>query len=68
MSFSSVIEKCISLGTGKGSDSDQTDESTQQDQNVEQNQQDQDVEQNQQDQQEDAQVVQPPDSYQDADV
>ena len=68
MSFSSVIEKCISLVTGKGSDSDQTDESTQQDQNVEQNQQYQNVEQDQQDQQEDAQVAQNPEFYQDADV
>jgi len=32
MSLSSMIEKCMSLVTGKGSGSEQTDESTQQEQ------------------------------------
>lgn len=70
MSFSTVIEKCIALVTGKGSESDQTDESTQQEQTFEQNQQDQSWEPQGSDQQDDQQepIIQPPDSCQDSDM
>ena len=72
MSLSSVIEKCISLVTGKGSESEQTDESVQQDQNYEQNQQEQSWEQQEEDQQEEEQteepIMQSPDSRQDSDM
>ncbi len=48
MSLSSIVEKCISMVTGKESESEQTDESTQQDQNYEQNQQQEPQEEEQQ--------------------
>lgn len=67
MSISSVIEKCISIVTGKGSESDQSDGSSDQDQNFEQNQQAQPSEdQEQGDSQEDVQdepVVESRDSF-----
>ena len=69
MSLSSVIEKCISLVTGKGSESE---ESSQQEQNFEQNQQEQSwepqAEQQQEEQQEEQPVVQNPEFYQDSDM
>ena len=68
MSLSSIIEKCISMVTGKESESEQTDESTQQDQNYEQNQQEQSWEPQgeQQEPQEEEPIVQAPDSCQDS--
>lgn len=62
MSLSSMIEKCISLVTGKGSESDQTEESDQQDQNYEQNQQEQSWEPQAEQEQHQEPIIQPPDS------
>jgi len=70
MSLSSVIEKCISIVTGKGSESDHTEESTQQEQNFEQNQHERSwaPRAKQQKQQEDNPVVQNPEFYRDSDM
>ena len=62
MSLSSVIEKCISMVTGKNSESEHSEES-QQEQNWEQNHQEPSWEP--QDEQEETPVVQNPEFYQD---